>query len=107
MKTIVANKIHDKQIYSHLACQLDNYNLLQMKYLAYNLLTVVSDLIVSEELLIKLADLYEEKQESQLATEDNNLFQNFLEKILLKNYQKRFYFFQFKFYIYYLYFKGL
>ncbi len=78
-----ANKIHDKQIYSHLACQLDNYNLLQMKYLAYNLLTFVSDLIVSEELLIKLAELYEEKQESQFSTEYNNLFQNFLEKILI------------------------
>jgi len=42
------NKIQNKQIYSHLACQLDNYNILQMKYLAYNLLTFVSDLIMSE-----------------------------------------------------------
>lgn len=60
MMTNDANKQQsDKQIYSHLACQLDNYNILQMKYLAYNLITFVSNLIVSEEVLIKLADLYE------------------------------------------------
>jgi hypothetical protein len=80
--TSPSNKVNDKQIYSHLACQLDNYNLLQMKYLAYNLLTFVSDLIVSEELLIKLAERYEEQEETN-ADDYNHLFQNFLEKILL------------------------
>ncbi|CAF0714899.1 unnamed protein product [Brachionus calyciflorus] len=54
-----------KKIYSHLACQLDNYNLLQMKYLAYNLLTFVSDVLISEELVSKLADLYEYKKFQQ------------------------------------------
>jgi hypothetical protein len=68
-----------QQIYSHLACQLDNYSLLQMKYLAYNLLSFVNDLLVSEELIIKLAALYEEKQSKEYA----QLFQDLLEKILL------------------------
>ena len=68
-----------KQIYTHLACQLDDYNLLQMKYLAYNLLTFVNDLLVSEELAMKLATLYEEKQSNEYA----RLFQDILEKILL------------------------
>ena len=70
------NKIQNKQIYSHLACQLDNYNILQMKYLAYNLLTFVSDLIMSEELLVKLAMSKGEEPAAEL-------FQNLLEKILL------------------------
>ncbi len=68
-----------KQIYTHLACQLDNYNLLQMKYLAYNLLTFVNDLLASEELAMKLATLYEDKQ----TREYSQLFEDLLEKILL------------------------
>lgn len=71
-----------KQIYSHLACQLDNYNLLQMKYLAYNLLTFVSDLLVSEELVSKLASLYDKKK-LQPDSEQSSLFENLLEKILI------------------------
>ena len=68
-----------KQIYSHLACQLDNYSLLQMKYLAYNLLTFVSELLTADELIGALASLYEDK--SSAAT--NELFQMLLERILM------------------------
>lgn len=74
------NKIQNKAIYSHLACQLDNYNIMQMKYLAYNLLTFVSDLIVSEDLLIKLAA---EQANNMNDEATSHLFQSLLEKILL------------------------
>ena len=78
-----ANKVQNKQVYSHLACELDNYNLLQMKYLAYNLLQFVTDLLASEQMLSKLAELYEGRGSDQLNTEYSALFQNLLEKILL------------------------
>jgi len=75
-----ANKIRNKAVYSHLACQLDNYNILQMKYLAYNLLTFVSDLVVSEELVRKLAGEQVNGQSDEATT---GLFQTLIEKILL------------------------
>lgn len=74
------NKIQNKAIYSHLACQLDNYNILQMKYLAYNLLTFVSDLIVSEDLLIRLAAEQTNNSNDPAVTD---LLQKLIEKILL------------------------
>lgn len=78
-----SNKIQNKAVYSHLACQLDNYNILQMKYLAYNVLAFISDLIINEDFLIKLAT---EQQKNSSATDEsanNNQFQELLEKILL------------------------
>ncbi|RNA28958.1 HEAT repeat-containing 1 [Brachionus plicatilis] len=75
------SKDERKKIYSHLACQLDNYNLLQMKYLAYNLLTFVSDLLVSDTLVSKLADFYESKTFDQHL--HSALFEKLLENILL------------------------
>ena len=76
----VTNTNFNKQVYSHLACQLDNYNLLQMKYLAYNLLTFVTDLLVSEDLIVKMAQIYSSKSTND---EYAQLFQDLLEKILL------------------------
>ena len=72
-----------KQIYSHLACRLDDYNLLQMKYLAYNLLTFVNELLVSDELISKLASIYDDKQSNQRRADYSQLFQDLLEKTLL------------------------
>jgi hypothetical protein len=74
------NTNFNKQVYSHLACQLDNYNLLQMKYLAYNLLTFVTDLLVSEDLIVKMAHIYSSNSNNE---EYAQLFQDLLEKILL------------------------
>ncbi len=74
------NKIQNKAVYSHLACQLDNYNILQMKYLAYNLLTFVSDLVVSEEVVKKLVSEQINGQSDETTT---GLFQELIEKILL------------------------
>ena len=51
-----------------------------MKYLAYNLLTFVHDLLVSEELVTKLAGMYES---AQTRAEYSSLFQALLERILL------------------------
>ena len=75
------SKDQRKKVYSHLACQLDHYNLLQMKYLAYNLLSFVSDLLVSDTLVSKLADFYESKQfeHDHYAA----LFEKLLENVLL------------------------
>jgi hypothetical protein len=57
-----------------------------MKYLAYNLLQFVNDLLVSEDLIANLANLYDENTRSD-NTEDQNhythTFQSLLEKILL------------------------
>jgi hypothetical protein len=83
---VCQNQMNEKQImkkdvYLHLACQLDNYNLLQMKYLAYNLLQFVNDLLPSEDLMTKLAALYD--QEDKTTVDYTNLFQNLLEKILV------------------------
>ena len=50
-----------------------------MKYLAYNLLTFVSELLTADELIGALASLYEDK--SSAAT--NELFQMLLERILM------------------------
>lgn len=75
-----------KSVYSHLACQLDDYNLLQMKYLAYNMLQFVNDLLTSEDLFTKLAAFYDESKTSTTAEAQKklytNLFQGLLEKIL-------------------------
>jgi hypothetical protein len=85
-------------IYTHLACQLDDYNLLQMKYLAYNLLTFVSDSLISEHLIQKLALFYNnnkvnDSDDSSITTtttttttttnDYTNHFQNLIEKILI------------------------
>ena len=83
LKTSIKGKSSEKKsVYSHLACQLDNYNLLQMKYLAYNLLQFVSDLFVSEELITKLAGLYDAEAAGG-KNPHTALFQNLLEKILV------------------------
>ncbi len=75
-----SNKIQNKAVYSHLACQLDNYNILQMKYLAYNLLMFISDLIISEDFLVKLATEQSRNSGDESA---NKQFQELLEKIML------------------------
>jgi hypothetical protein len=57
-----------------------------MKYLAYNLLQFVNDLLVSEELITNLASLYDENTRSDNTSDQNSytqLFQSLLEKILL------------------------
>jgi hypothetical protein len=57
-----------------------------MKYLAYNLLQFVNDLLVSEDLITNLASLYDENNRSDNTEDQNNythLFQSLLEKILL------------------------
>lgn len=55
-----------------------------MKYLAYNMLTFVNEILNSQELISKLSILYEEKSEHQ--SQDDvymKLFENLLERILL------------------------
>lgn len=78
-----SNKIQNKAVYSHLACQLDNYNILQMKYLAYNVLAFISDLIINEDFLVKLATEQQSNNSAADESANNSQFQELLEKILL------------------------
>lgn len=72
-----------KLVYSHLACQLDYYNLQQMKYLSYSMLTFVNETLNSPELVAKLVDLYEMSATRTETDTYTKLFETLIERILI------------------------